>query len=789
MNETDSVPSHNDAEPFTEEATLLQSSTGPLQDGMVLVSGMESVAVGPAAENGAASRASPGTVAYAEPASYYPRDLSDMMVAAKDRVRQLPRGVRIAALAASALALAGCTDKGADVAISKTSSLPRDAVVRQIDADIQARVEANDRLRDVVTNSYTADDLEDYLEAQPTDTQADLADVAQAIDYAKGDNLVRNIIYGDDTPEELAAQQAEITNPRSQELAQRAEGYREAEETLETSDGVADLEEYPTIKVELAQVEQSIRARAMASLEGHFALDVVEKVGYGELSQEQALKMIGFIQDKGLRDQVAEAIKLVVKDEAAQEDYDGDSYRYYDKAQAMRDQLRERVEAADKAMEGWKKGIVDEADKLAEEVREIYDASEEKIEQALIQNASGLESLPITNDTIKLPADPTQNIDFSTLKITEMIPNDAKLSVQYQENDIMTQDKLPQFAEVYVESGVMKFRVAEGSGLAPQSEQAMQQVIDNVSPLIVEAFKSGQLNGLHFVMVDNEHQFNGSYGPSRDAYVLVPKTHMTAQALQLVIGHEVIGHGLTEANIEQADMGSEDAQAIDRVCSAVRSTVHKQLELSLDLSTDKIDALATVVDPTYQAALMELKNIIRQGGLRKALSESLGQEHASAVFNDCIATDIDSALIKIAAGVSVKFPEGTSLRETYGQTPEYQELAKIWNQAVAKNNIYAYLNESYYTDVLNDYEDKMGHSGDRVNELAASVINITIHYPDQMVQTILGLQAPEQASAVASLRLSMTLAGKGVSPGAKAFFEDRFHYIMNGIAKGTPAGS
>lgn len=778
------------------EMALTETPANPMQEGMALaaeVDSLDSTVASAAEDTDTVDQPALETASPQEPVGYQPRGLDDLRTAAREQVRRFSRPIRVVALAVSALALAACTSKGADAEPSDTANQVRDAVVRQIDADVQARVEANAELLDVIGAPSRAGEFQEYLEGQPADDQAKMADLEQVVELAKGSDVVADILDDSETEEELAAEKAEVANPHIQRLVEKAEDYKEAEDILDGPEGVvlAEPEEYPALKAELAQVEKSTRDKAMSSLEGHFALDVVEKVGYGNLSQAQALKMIGFIRDKGLRDQVAKTIEMVAKDQAAQADYDGDSYRYYDEAEELRDALEDRVEAADKAMDGLKDGITAEAGKLTEKIEDIYDASEAKVEATLAQNASGLEPLPINTDTVKQPSDPTQSIDFSSLKISEMIPNDAKPFVDHDKNDIMREDKLPQFAEVYVENGVMKFRVAEDSGLAPQSQQAMEQVLDNLSPLVVEAFRAGKLNGIHFVMVDSEDQFNGSYGPSRDAYVLVPKTHMTVQALQLVVSHEVIGHGLTEDAITQAEDGSEDAQAISRVCSAVRSTVHKRLETSLELSSDRLDALAAVVDPGYQVTLLELKRIVQHGGLlHKELTEDLGVEkYAGARFNDCIGMSLQGALNDVAYSAGVKLPEGQTFSEMYGALPQYEDLLSVWNTAVNTNTIYGYLNESNYTDNLNAYEAGMGHSDDNVSELTASVVNVAIHYPDQMVDTVLGLPAPEQAGTVAALRLAMTLAGKDASPEAQAFFEERFQHIVNEVSDRTPAGN
>lgn len=743
------------AEGYGIEAAADTESGNDRADGQVVASEAdETVEQGKTADGSLFESAiALATNAYAPPA------------APERRGRKLAR--KVVALVVAGLAVAGCTGKAetslaeekAPIAATKVT----EGTVRPFDAMVQERVVASDLLSKARHDTGPSDALGKYLESRDPAGRERLADIILAAEKDEAADLIDTAPAGYGKEEELQAKLAGIDDPEAAAAATTAMEYRRAKQIIDSSIGYSSDKPSPEqARAELDAMNPDVGEAARAAYDANLAKQTVEKAGlsYDGLSVAEAEAQLAQVADR----QVAAVARTAMK---LQTEYrnGGSDYETLVASNEAQGNLREIVSAADDPFSDARDGLDKQAKEFDKQVENAVDASEGILGGMLAEHADGLQSRIVEGPNM-LAIDKAKTIDFSTVTGGEMIPNDTAL---FSGGGESANKDLRQFAEIYVEGGEMKFRVVPDSGLTPEAEDALRQVVGSLSPFLAEAYKRGVVNGIHFV---SSESFNGNYSHSRDSYIFLPKGEKTVDALQLVISHEIIGHALTHEGFLAPTQ--DEAAELERACTAVRTTVYDRLEQDLQLMPDKLDAAIADAPAEYAPIFTELKRIIDEGQLAETMTYGQSTEgHEQTTLNDCLSKNMAEIVEQIAIMKGVKAPEGgkdisVTLHEN---VRAYNELAIKWADTRNTYGIYHYMNESAHVEGFELDESYMGHTDDNAKEMMASLINLAILKRADLVKSLRDMPDNERDAAMMGLSVSLRFAAKNGSDDASEYFK------------------
>jgi hypothetical protein len=509
----------------------------------------------------------------------------------------------------------------------------------------------------------------------------------------------------------------------------------------------------------VAAADPDMQQPLQAGLDAAIAWDVAGLyVKEAEMHKPTETSRLKLIHDRTLR-QAVQAIVNEVKDDIADGIID-DAER--SKLTAKQGILAAEYYNRDRALETVGDKVHDEINSVRQKLKETFQASRAKLRYLLIENNKGLQAEQAEPGFPLMPADVNEDLDFSGLPVQEGAEGD--------ETGI-------DFATLNVKDNRLVLDFADGSGLSSGSREAIERVTARVSPLMVDAFKRGLVSSIHFAAVASEQSVQGYYDYSNfESRLLIPVGGMTEEALQAMLTHEIVGHGLTFDELSLPD-GSPESRQVAQACTVIRSTMYDDLQSRLRATPQIIADAKDSLPAEYRPIFDKLQSIVTDGDLGKAAAITAKDGRPSMSVNDCLEKGMDGVVARVGdeLGISVHDARGRLYNDF--STLAYQKLSGEWNAAEKSYAVYGIINESNYARKVHGYEGRFGHSQQNAAELSASLINVSIQYPDKLIAALNAMSPADRQAALTGVHVSLMMASNTTGPEVRAYFQKAWHYI------------
>lgn len=654
-------------------------------------------------------------------------------------------------LAAVSMTGAGCTiggDQEAAEVSSTESTAPssKDVVVE----DIRNIV----KIRDKLETATSEDELEEisglYEDLSPSG-KATFDSVDAAVDRAEAEKILESVEYDTEDPESARKTVDKIIDDKK--LAGKAQKAIDAIE----ANGLVDEVSYGGTEPDTARKtvknhikDDSIRKQALTAIDRIEAKDIYDTASYGGLEPEQARQQISKIQDSDARSKAMEALQAEI---AADDVIPGDDNfsEVYERAHQTESELSALEDTAQAAVEetadeasDWKDSIEDEIDKLISDT--------EGQTRQYVKRANNLSPEKQVNLAIESYDKPNQQIklgDIKGEKIEVFVPDD---------NRDWNEEKVERFAEVKVVDGKVVLQYSEHTKIPDAAKKQFQQVVDAVSPLLHASFANGDLINIHFIIGDD---YNPYYLPkTHEIYMNLGRDeYLSIDQLRSGLVHENT-HALTSGVFELAPGASEsEKRLIGEVCTSVRSAAIDTLQYSVSDMPSALSELEKLAKPEHKKLFSSLRKAVEAGNMPDAVGSLWEGEYAGVALNDCWNAASFDSMLTDASGKIGSYISSTDL-EYLADSDVYKKLASDWERTASSFAIYSKFNEANYITSDYEYKEYLGHSEDNLSELIASIMDVSISYPDQFADTIKDMDDDEQTSAIEALGLSIDLLVK-----------------------------
>ena len=295
-------------------------------------------------------------------------------------------------------------------------------------------------------------------------------------------------------------------------------------------------------------------------------------------------------------------------------------------------------------------------------------------------------------------------------------------------------------------------------------KDTMQWIGDRVmahEPLVREALKSGSVKSIIFAL---GHDLNDEASGSDDS---VPDLHpyfnnldktvvlelspyassIPKEMMEQDIVHEITHSLFADVSVStfsEVKANPELVKQFKKACFAIRSQALEDIKYdTAEIANALEDYIRYETNPAGRRRYQALLEAINSGAWVALEPTTAKPQDREEKIQECATVHLGVMARVIAE--QRQLPAVNS----HGVRPHEEELGEAYNHAqnalddlFRKSSLYRVLTEGSYAD-----DDLMGHPHDDLDELVASLTNVTISYPEEMAQSILSLN-DEQKQAV-----------------------------------------
>ncbi len=573
------------------------------------------------------------------------------------------------------------------------------------------------------------------------------AEYVEAVaDDAESNIYSDNEVGAPGAEEELHRALKAINDPKMADAGEQILISKEAESTMDNyipNDPPTTHDIQSFMKGAEKITDPAVRHAVIRSAQAQTAESVMNDVGdgYSGFSIEKARKFVlENITDTAVRDRTMKALATYETDGFGDGFLnDTTNFEAVDEMQYQDDRV-ERI-------------IQNEVDKLAgiplkpeETVDEYYSnqaAAAEKQDQIALDNALADYNGPVNTEVMTATPHlkhPHETLNFATVDGTTQVPNVGQSDYSESSTD---PEMLDQFAEIYVKDGSVQFEIPPEAGLSKKTVARMQEVFNNIKPILEAGFSKGSVNSIRFIISD---EFNPYYeATSHEVIMVLPRNKMISmQELQGAITHEV-GHALTrELFAGETPPSKAETNLIVNTCSTLRDTTYSTLQSDLkyvypDLLQDLYDQASNIDKPLIKTVM----DAVKAGDVANVYGAKLFQD---TNFNECLPATLGD-LFAVAMDETPKFPDrfkydtdkfNEHFQSTIAKLPAFNKLLDVWDNDAVLYTIYQTLNEANYVENFTNNPDAQfeGHTEDDSWELVASLFDNAVNYPKELGRAI-----------------------------------------------------
>ncbi len=530
-------------------------------------------------------------------------------------------------------------------------------------------------------------------------------------------------------------------------------------------------------------VDPSVKQTYQTIFKSSVMKDVLNGVRFNHLEQDEARQMLDSVEP-GLSTQLSDTLdELDVSDAVIM--------RYYDPKSILGDisdirnaTLKQKAttyaNAPLNSKTSWKyydqlTKQADGAEAIADKVEDEYWTSayveQKRVRSGALVDAAVRDAIIKHNAIASPPAtvvlpplqNPAKNIDL----------RDVRGPKAYYALGEKQTEPLRQFAEVYVKDGKVTLHFEDGSNVGAESAAQLQRIVDNVTPLMTNAFAAGDLVSVRFII---GKEYNPYFtGNNKEVHMLLANNDpLSEEQLRQGLVHEVT-HAMVDAAFGEVAISKEEAGLVKNACKLLSDETYKQYQEALGLDAGALQRLIDKSDGDAKAVFLKLKELVDGNALTTITGDSLATGFVGTEkdikWTDCNDANFADLLVKIGYEAKVKDPNETfkQIMKSFGGTlpqssstasasstassggdkydADFDKLLNEWVDVIDKRSLFKRLNESSFTRTDSWTKEYLGHTRDNAHELMATVVDISLSNPDQLKMLIRGL-TPEQRKAV-----------------------------------------
>lgn len=335
-----------------------------------------------------------------------------------------------------------------------------------------------------------------------------------------------------------------------------------------------------------------------------------------------------------------------------------------------------------------------------------------------------------------------------------------------------------EFGEIYAENGMPVIKFADGIGVSNEAIEQLKALTEDVMPMIASGMQKGDIAAIRFV--HNNEGYNPYFHPyTREIHMVVPTDDsMSEDQFRTGLVHELTHALVASAFSIEGQVTDAEAAQVKNACRALSTQAYDLFETTIRNSSSLMeDVIATAQTENDRKIFLEIKKIFDEGNVAEIMEdESLSKA-------DFLAKDLEwtmcaadrnnfGSLVNIAAlkaGVDDWYKASGDLVDRYvrdykdssGNKAQstYSEIIGLWIDATEKYSLWSKLNESAYVDTESWIKEYLGHSADNATEMMATITDVTLHKPEQIVEMMKGLNPTDREAVKSSILASYTILG------------------------------
>jgi hypothetical protein len=292
-------------------------------------------------------------------------------------------------------------------------------------------------------------------------------------------------------------------------------------------------------------------------------------------------------------------------------------------------------------------------------------------------------------------------------------------------------------------SGRLTIQDTSPQGLPQTTIDWVRQATGDIEPLLNSVLATESADDIQISVVD---QVNWSpYFDGRSVHLqLLPSGIFDTRLFEKVAAHES-GHAafgeLLISDVTEGELASEfDQKVFAEACSSIRKAAAKTVEENFYKIEPSLDKYLDL-NPELKPAVDILKQFVSGGALESLYPLSNDNNIATEVAT-CNFSDIVQPIITIQEALALD----QDIVETKEQGNVLIEFDSIFIDIVKNLSAYGAFSESSYPGI----DSQVGHPFDSLDELAASMIDLTMTDPEFLGQKV-GALPPEEKNAVLTM--------------------------------------
>lgn len=339
-------------------------------------------------------------------------------------------------------------------------------------------------------------------------------------------------------------------------------------------------------------------------------------------------------------------------------------------------------------------------------------------------------------------------------------------------------EPLHQFAEVYVKDGKVTLHFEDGSNVGAESAAQLQRIVDDVTPLMTNAFAAGDLLSIRFII---GKQYNPYFiGREKEVHMLLAKNDpLSEEQLRQGLVHEVT-HAMVDAAFGEVVISKEEAGLVKNACKLLSDETYKQYQQALQLDAGALQRLVEKSDGDVKKVFVKLQELVASGTLTTITASDMATSvvtERNINWTDCNDANFASLLLDVGYAAKVTDPSSvydrikaqfapalndpvtaanstTASQTTAKNDTDFMKILDGWTNAIHKESLFKKLNESSFSRTESWVKEYLGHSRDNAHELMATVVDVSLSNPRELVALIRALGADERKAVIAAINAS-----------------------------------
>lgn len=440
------------------------------------------------------------------------------------------------------------------------------------------------------------------------------------------------------------------------------------------------------------------------------------------------------------------------------------SWKYYD-------ELTKRGDAA--------KGV---ADKVSDDYYTGAREEQQRIESGGLVDAAVREAILAHNAIASPPGvvtllplqNPANNIDLKSVVGPKA----------YYKSGRKEAEPLHQFAEVYVKDGKVELHFEEGSNVSAESVAQLQRIVADVTPLMTNAFATGDLVSVRFIIGE---EYNPYFtGNEKEVHMLLANNDpLSEEQLRQGLVHEVT-HAMVDAAFGEVVISKEEAGLVKNACKMLSDETYKQYQQALRLDAGALQRLVDKSDGDAKKVFVKLQELVASGTLTTITANDMATSvvtERDINWTDCNDANFASLLVDVGYAAKVTNPSKvydrikaqfapaltnpvtaanstTASQTTAKNDADFTKILDGWTNVIHKESLFKKLNESSFSRTESWVKEYLGHSRDNAHELMATVVDVSLSNPRELVALIRALGADERKAVIAAINASYSVITK-----------------------------